>query len=199
MPYGNFRNMSDEDIASVVVYLRSLPPVKHAVPRSHLPFMLKHMVNLAPKPLTGPVPEPDRSNRAAYGKYLATSVGDCDGCHTPRDEKGNALPGMDFGGGNIFTESGQPVASANITPDPSGISYYDEAQFLETIHTGTVKGRKLNVMMPWWNYKNLTDDDLKSIFAFLRTLKPAKHRVDNTETPTKCRIDGNMHGLGDKN
>ena len=199
MPYKNFSTMSDEDVASIVVYLRSLPPVKNAIPARKIPFMLERLINGAPQPVTSAVAEPNRADKASYGKYLATSVGDCDGCHTPTDEKGIPRPGLNFGGGNIFAESGRPVASMNLTPDPTGISYYDEAQFLETIRTGSVKGRKLNVMMPWWNYRQMTDDDLKSIFAFLRTLPPAKHRIDNTEPPTKCPLDGNEHGLGNKN
>ncbi|HXO32481.1 MAG TPA: hypothetical protein VN901_09045 [Candidatus Acidoferrales bacterium] len=44
------------------------------------------------------VPEPDRSDRAAYGKYLVT-VGYCEGCHTPDDGHGNPIPGMNFAGG----------------------------------------------------------------------------------------------------
>lgn len=199
MPYKNFSSMSDEDVASIVVYLRSLPAVKKQIPPRKIPFMLERLINGAPQPIAASVAEPNRADKASYGKYLATSVGDCDACHTPMDEKGNPKPGMYFGGGNIFPESGKPVASMNITPDPTGISYYDEAQFVETIRTGSVKGRKLNVMMPWWNYRAMTDDDLKSIFAFLRTLPPAKHRIDNTEPPTKCPIDGNEHGLGNKN
>lgn len=199
MPYGNFKNMSDEDIASVVVYLRSMQPVKHQVPRSKLPFPLSKLINNAPQPVTVAVPEPNRNDKVAYGKYVATAIGDCNECHTPRNDKGQPLPGMEFGGGNMFTESGKKVATANLTPDPTGISYYDEAQFMETLHTGAVKGRKLDPMMPWWSYRHMTDDDMKAVFAFLRSLPPAKHRIDNNEPPTKCKIDGNEHGMGDKN
>ena len=60
------------------------------------------------------------------------------------------------------------VATANITPDPSGISYYDEALFISTMRTGYVKARALNSIMPYGDFKNLSDDDLKSIFAYLR-------------------------------
>jgi hypothetical protein len=79
------------------------------------------------------------------------------------------------------------VASANITQDTSGISYYDEAPFIQTMRTGYVKARELNPIMPWWHFRNLADDDLKAMFAYLRTLKPVKHRVDNTEPPTFCK------------
>ena len=91
------------------------------------------------------------------------------------------------------------VGSANITPDPSGISYYDESLFLQTIRTGYVKARKLSQIMIWWEYRNLTDDDLKAIFAYLRTVKPVKHRVDNDEPPTFCKRCGALHGAGERN
>jgi hypothetical protein len=47
-------------------------------------------------------------------------------------------------------------------------------------------------------YKNLTDDDLKAIFAFLRTTKPVKHRVDNSEAPTECKLCKQKHGSAAK-
>jgi hypothetical protein len=53
--------------------------------------------------------------------------------------------------------------------------------------------------MPWFDYRNLTDEDLKAIFAYIRTLKPVKHRVDNSEPPTRCKLCGSSHGTGNQN
>ncbi len=50
--------------------------------------------------------------------------------------------------------------------------------------------------MPYPLYRHLSDDDLKAIFAYLRTLPSVQHRVDNTETPTLCPKDENRHGFG---
>ena len=91
------------------------------------------------------------------------------------------------------------VASANLTPDASGICYYDEALFVETMRTGSVGARKLKPIMPWWAFRHMTDDDLKAVFAYLRTLKPVHHTVDNTEKHTQCKLCGQKHGLGDRN
>jgi predicted HAD superfamily phosphohydrolase len=91
------------------------------------------------------------------------------------------------------------VASANITPDPTGISYYDETRFVQVLRSGYAKARELKSIMPWWEYRGLSDGDLKDIFAYLRTLKPARHRVDNAEVPTQCRACGLRHGLGNQN
>jgi len=47
--------------------------------------------------------------------------------------------------------------------------------------------------------RKATDEDLRAIFAYLQTLAPVKHRVDNDLEPTPCRICGLAHGGGDKN
>ena len=91
------------------------------------------------------------------------------------------------------------VTSANITPDASGIGYFDEALFLQAMRTGFVKARKLNSIMPFAEFANLTDDDLKAIFAYLRSVPPVKHRVDNSLPPTYCKLCRQRHGAGDQN
>src|ERR1700686_1065766 len=78
-------------------------------------------------------------------------------CHTPM-VRGESIPGMEFAGSFTFTGPWSTVASANITPDPSGIPYYDETLFLNVIRTGQVRARKLSPIMPVMVYKNLTDD-----------------------------------------
>jgi hypothetical protein len=134
-----------------------------------------------------------------YGEYLVT-VGHCDFCHTAADEKGNPLPEMAFAGGGVLAGPwGKTVASLNLTPDPSGISYFDEPMFIKTIREGRVEARLLSNAMPWGYFRNLSDEDLKAIFAYLRTLKPIRHRVDNTEPPTYCKLCRTKHGLGDRN
>jgi len=199
MPYQNYRNYSDEDVASIVVYLRSIPAVRNKLPQSEIPFPLSRLINTVPEPLNVSIPEPDRSSRVKYGEYVIKTA-DCAGCHTPRGDKGAAVPGMDYAGGNPFDDGRSgAVTPMNLTPDASGISYYDEALFLKTIRTGHVGARALSPHMPWWVYRNMTDEDLKSIFAYLRTLKPVEHRVDNTEKPTFCKVCKQNHGLGERN
>ena len=197
MPYEHFRLMSDEDLASVIVYVRSIPPVRKALPQTEIIFPVKYLIRSVPQPITQAVPQPNLSNPLERGKYLVT-VAACSDCHTPQS-KGQPIAGLDFAGGFLLEGPWGKVASPNITPDPSGISYYDEALFIQTFRTGYVKARKLNQIMGWWHYRNLTDDDLKAMFAYLRTLKPIKHRVDNTETATLCKLCGGKHGLGDMN
>jgi len=197
MPYTHYRSMSDEDLASVVVYVRSLPPVRNEVPKTEIIFPVKYLIHSVPEPVTTPVSSPDASNPVQWGAYLV-NLGGCGDCHTPSD-RGQALPGLDFSGGQVFSGFWGRTVSANITPDASGISYYDEALFLQAMRTGYVKARKLDSLMPVAQFKGLSDYDLKAMFAYLHTLKPVKHRVDNTESPTYCKLCRQRHGAGDQN
>ncbi|HEY1272326.1 MAG TPA: c-type cytochrome, partial [Terriglobales bacterium] len=197
MPYGRFRNMSDEDLASVIVYLRSLPAIRHPLPTTEVVFPVNYLIRGVPQPITTPVPAESSDDPVRHGAYLVTMAA-CGDCHTSM-VKGQPVPGMDFAGGFPLIGPWGNVASANLTPDPSGIQYYDESLFLQVMRTGFVKARKLNSIMPVAEYRNLTDDDLKAIFAYLRTLKPVKHRVDNTEVPSACKLCKQKHGAGQQN
>ena len=76
--------------------------------------------------------------------------------------------------------------SANLTSDATGIGNWKEAQFIRAIREGKLKGldgsRAMLPPMPWFVYKNLNDDDLKAIFAYLQTTKPV-HNVVPTPKP----------------
>jgi mono/diheme cytochrome c family protein len=192
MPYEFYRSMSDEDLASIIVYLRSIPPVRNALP----PYATHNKI-VAPNaiPLFAPIPAPDLSTPVKRGAYFV-QLGACQWCHTLRDENRRPLPGLEFAGGDLIVNHYDQASSANLTPDASGISYYDEAQFLKTIRTGKVGARKISPMMPWEYFGQATDDDLKAIFAYLRTLTPIHHRVDNTEPVAYCRICRRRHAGG---
>ena len=196
MPYGVYKEISDEDVAAIVVYLRSVPAVHKSQPKPKIPFPLSRIMLSFPEPVehavNGPADDP-----VSRGKYLV-AVAHCQECHTPMDDHGKVPPDMDFAGGGDFT-AGFGVVSANITPDATGIGYYDEALFVKTMRTGSVGARPLHVPMPWWNFRNMTDDDLKAVFAYLRTVKPVHHAVDNTEVATLCKRCNVKHGLGDHN
>lgn len=197
MPAMHFRELSDEDLASIIVYVRSIEPVKHVVPKTELPEPVRQ--SLKPLPPRSPVPESDPSDSVKRGAYLV-NAGLCFVCHTPPKLDGSPQPGMEFAGGWVMKGPWGSVSPTNITPDPSGISYYDQEMFVETIRTGRVKRvRELNVVMPFRFYRNMTDQDLKAIFACLRTLKPVSHRVDNSEEPTPCKRCGFEHGFGAMN
>jgi mono/diheme cytochrome c family protein len=179
MPYQNFRQLPDEDMASVIVYLRSLSPVRNQLPATEIIFPVKYLIRSVPAPLNASVDQPNFPTQERRGAYLV-NLALCADCHTP-SVRGKAIEGRDFSGGQKFSGPWGTITSANITPDPSGISYYDEKLFLNMMRTGKVGARALSPLMPWMAFRNMSDDDLKAIFAYLRTLKPVQNHVDNSQ------------------
>jgi mono/diheme cytochrome c family protein len=199
MPYEHFRHMSDEDLASIIVFLRTVPPIRRELPKTEIILPVKYLMRNAPEPVTQPISsdQANSSDPVKRGAYLVM-MADCAGCHTPQ-VRGQAVAGMDLAGGMPLTGPWGTVASANITPDDSGIKYYDEALFVQALRTGYVRARELKPIMPYGEYGHMTDDDLKAMFAYLRTVKPVKHRVDNSETVSQCKLCQQKHGAGAQN
>lgn len=199
MPYNNYSKLSDEDLASVVVYLRSIPAVRNPLPQTEIRFPLNMLINSAPKAITEPVAAPDFSDQVKRGSYLA-QLSSCSDCHSPHGGKGEIIPETEFAGGLVFDEGPTgKVASANLTPDPTGIIRYDEAKFLTAMRTGMVGPRPLSPVMPWAYFGKMSDDDLKAIYAYLKTVKPIKHVVDNNDEPSECQLCHEVHGGGKYN
>lgn len=77
--------------------------------------------------------------------------------------------------------------AANISSDPTGIGNWTEEQFFRSMREGQYKGlkdtRKLLPPMPWPNYAQLTDEDLRAIFAFLKSTRPVKNVVPPALSP----------------
>jgi hypothetical protein len=185
MPYPAYRNMSDEDVESVVAYMNSLPPVKHAVPLTKLDFPVNLMIKFGPEP-AGVVKPPDTSNRVKHGEYLAT-IGGCAGCHTPAD-KGKPLPGKFLAGGEKFETTLGTVFSANITPDmETGTGKWSEEFFLKKFYDykdyaasgpPPLQGPHAFTLMPWLSFSQLPPEHLGAIYAYLRTVPAVKNSVE---------------------
>ena len=76
--------------------------------------------------------------------------------------------------------------TANLTPDPeTGTGQWTEQQFVDTIRSGRHLGRGREILppMPWPAIRNMTDADLKSIYAYLRTIPAIKNRVPDPLPP----------------
>lgn len=184
MPYKHLRNMDDEDAKSVVVYLRTLKPIHHAVPKKKIDFPINLFVKFDPRPLDGPVTAPDRKDTVAYGRYLTTIAG-CIECHTPHDDKNQLITDRLFSGGWLMTGPWGRNYTANLTPHPDaylGHATREEfigrfkafAQLDATNSPVPAPGR--NTIMPWLPFSHMTDDDLGAIYDFLKTLKPIANK-----------------------
>jgi hypothetical protein len=76
--------------------------------------------------------------------------------------------------------------AANLTPDSTGLAAWTEDQIATTIRTGNrPDGRQLAPIMPWMSFANLTDQDAHAIAAYLKTLKPVRHKVPAPLPPGK--------------
>ncbi len=75
----------------------------------------------------------------------------------------------------------------NLTPDmATGLGSWTEAVFIKALRTGKDMGEGRDILppMPWQNFRNMSDNDLKAIFAYLRTLKPVENAVPDPISPT---------------
>jgi mono/diheme cytochrome c family protein len=192
MWYQSFANLSDEDLASVVVYLRTIPPVRNALPATRLPAdeLAENAAN--PKPITAPVAGPPPGDRLARGRYLI-KLADCEGCHT--SWYSSRMPGL-LAGGNLITRGARTAFSTNITPHASGTGYPTET-FITVMRTG--KGGSLSAIMPWIVFSGLSDDDLAAIHEALGRVQPVAHYIGNVGTSRHCAVCGQEHPLGEFN
>jgi mono/diheme cytochrome c family protein len=190
MPYPRFNTMTDEDLYSIIAYIRTLPAAPNEVPERSLNFPLNLIVRTIPARHV-PQLSPDRNNPVAYGKYLVNAAS-CAECHTPR-EKGEPIKGLDFAGGSEFRFPSATIRSANITPDvETGIGTWTKEMFIlrfkeydgpEAMKIDTAS-MKRQTIMPWTKFAGMTEEDLGAVYEYLRTLIPVPHRVE-VYTPTK--------------
>lgn len=168
MPY---HHTSDEDLIAIISYLRAQKPVRNEVPHHSLNVLGKTVKALLIQP-QGPsedVPvsvKPDTT--AGYGKYMANSLANCQGCHTERDMMTGAFVGQPYGGGGNI----EGFITPNLTTDSSSrIFGWSEKNFIERFRMGRlVPGSP----MPWNSFKRMSDVELKAIYKYLQTLNPVK-------------------------
>jgi mono/diheme cytochrome c family protein len=177
-----FHNTSDEDLTAIISYIRTLAPVKNEVPERTFNTMGKVIKAFMLKPAgpDGEVPvsvKPDST--VEYGKYLATYVANCRGCHTNRDLKTGAYVGPYFAGGfemESLVDANYIFHTPNISPDKKTghIAGWTEEMFLQRFRKGKVYPQS---PMPWGPFSRMSDMELKSIYRYIQTVKPVEHVV----------------------
>ena len=169
MPSATWYYLSDQDLADLIAYLKSLPPVNNQMPPTDLGALGRVMLTLgqlppeivpnvtvinhsAPRPVA---PKPGVT--VEYGKYLART---CALCHS-----------ANFNGQTI-REGGNVYVVLNLTRGGE-VGYWSEEQFITTLHTGVApSGHHLKEFMPWKYFGQMTDDELKAVWLYLQSLPP---------------------------
>lgn len=170
MPSHEFTHLNDADVAALIAFLKQVPKVARPMRANRVgpvgrALYLKGDLPLLPADLidqtAAHAPPITPAVTAEYGRYLANS---CAGCHGPT-----------FSGGPIPGAPPDMRPPANVTP--TGIGHYTEADFIRALRTGTrPTGTMLDTAyMPVRQTKNLSDDELKAVYAFLKTLPPKEY------------------------
>lgn len=152
--------------------------------------------------------------KVARGKYIVSTAG-CHDCHTPwvmgprgpEPDMTRALSGhprnlqlppppalsapwvMSATATNTAWAGPWGVSfTANLTPHETGLGKWTERNFIETIRTGKHMGRGREILppMPIAVYRNLTDDDLKAVYAYLRSIAPIENKVPEPLPPSNA-------------
>lgn len=184
MPYTYYGNLDEEDVYSIIAYVRSLQAIENAVPASAPDFPMSIILNTIPRK-NAPTPRPPVTDELAYGGYLVNAAA-CQECHTEANQ-GRIIPELAFGGGREFRfPDGSVVRSSNITPHKkTGIGSWTKENFIQRFKiyadssyiAPVVNAGDFNTIMPWTLYATMTEQDLGAIYVYLQSLKPIDNSV----------------------
>lgn len=167
MPFEVYKGLSDTDLMSIVMYLRTVPAVDSDPGKS------EYKIPLPPAwgpPVTSVADVPEGVT-VEYGEYLAGPVGHCIVCHTPMGPQGPMFETSLGEGGVEFAGPWGISVSANITP--TGLAQFTDEELTAIITTGTrPDGTVLHPPMPFANYAHMKPEDLQAIVKYLRSLPP---------------------------
>ncbi|MGZ5287620.1 MAG: c-type cytochrome [Flavisolibacter sp.] len=185
------QKMSDEDMNSIISFLRSdhswVQADNTRQPAPKYSFLTKFLTNIKvfkPMPFYPSVAEPDTTNQVKWGEYVSLYRVECYTCHSadfttldvinPEKSKGF------FGGGNKFDmPDGSTISSRNITmDDETGIGSWSEEDFIKAVKTGIMPGGQASLRPPMKPFADLTDGEVKAIFAYLKTIPKVRNHVD---------------------
>ncbi len=175
MAFPYYRDISSNDMAAIIAYLRAQPAVSRTVPESE--FTIPLPPNWGP-PIEQPVADIPRSDRLAYGRYLTHTLGHCTQCHTPLVEgvedfsrigAGMNIYPMPFG----YEWS---ALAANITQHETlGIGLWSDDEIKRAITQGIgINGRVMLPFMGFDFYDRISDEDLELIVEYVKTLPPSE-------------------------
>lgn len=170
MPSVDFLNLSDRELSDIVAYIRSMPAVDANPGKVDFGPLLNVMLALGKVKIMAAfdidhqaphaVEPPDAAATEEFGAHLVQA---CRGCHA-----------LNLSGGKLAGDPAMPIV-ANLTPHESGLKDWTEADFIRALREGRrPDGSAISEYMPWKDYGNMNDTELKAIWAYLRTLEPVE-------------------------
>jgi len=189
MPYEKYSGMAQEDLQSLIAYLRTLKPVKKLTPelktwapfarKLGTPIFLKIFGRFHSAPAQAPKTGIER------GRYLVEHVSLCGDCHTPRNSIGVPKQSLYLAGAS---KKIGPLGEAvpNITPDKeTGIGEWKRQDIAELLIAGTkpdldnVQGLMYEVIQGTSHgFKDITKEDALAIADYLKSIPAIKNKVD---------------------
>jgi mono/diheme cytochrome c family protein len=175
--------MSDEDIASVIAFLRSdhkwVQASENVPPTTEPSFLAKFLIRIGaigPLPFPkGKIAPPDTNNMVDFGRYIAVGKFECFSCHSADFAKQSQIEpessvGFMGGGNPMVNPQGEVIHSANLTMDKAtGLGNWTEEEFVRAVKTGVLSGNK-SVRLPMVPYHLLTEKEIKAVWAWLQTV-----------------------------
>jgi hypothetical protein len=182
--------MSDEDLASIIAFLRSDDPLLAAtesnIPPSQPGLLVKALMKFEIKPVENKgvkINTPPGDDLLLFGEYLVTGRYACFECHSRSPEKINYLQpseseGYLGGGSNLMTYGNSiGIKSANITPHPTmGIGKWTFEKFVNVVTTGIRPDGK--PLRPPMNQMKLDSIELIAIWSYLQSVPPISNQWD---------------------
>jgi len=169
MPATDYSGLADADMADLIAYVTSVPPVDRDIPPPSAGPLMRTLFLLDKAPLVYALKVDHHAAHSAsmapavsveYGRYLAQS---CSGCH-----------GEHLAGGHVPGTPPSFPDAQNITPDPaSGIGKWTRDHFHTALRSGKrPDGSAINTFMPWQAFARFSDTELDALWAYLQTVPP---------------------------
>ncbi|HEX8395251.1 MAG TPA: cytochrome c [Longimicrobium sp.] len=166
MPSNEFNGMSDEEVAAIIAYLRTVPPVDHEqdgnalwplgralMAGGVLPLLSAEVIDHAAPRAAAPAP----AVTVEYGRHIAQG---CTGCH-----------GKTLVGGAVTGAPADWATPANLTPHADGLGAWSEDDFIHALRTGRrPDGTELRAPMPWKATSQMTDTEIRALWQYLKTI-----------------------------
>jgi mono/diheme cytochrome c family protein len=180
VPFMEFHDLSDEDLTAIISFIRTQPPVRHHVPDHQLTLLGKGVMAFVITPKgparTPPARSPEVAPTVERGSYVASGLAGCAECHTKRSPRDGSYAGPRFAGGMEMPAEGTPqvFVTPNLTPDPRTGHIYNwtEEAFVARFKLGLIAPGS---PMPWADYRNMKEEDVRAIYRFLRSLAPVQN------------------------